>query len=65
LFSVNQTFEASVFEVPKPFFAALGQCASKPGAPGARLLVACPNKAGQLNNDTVAMTMNRSIDLYL
>jgi hypothetical protein len=34
---VNQTFEASVFAVPTPSLPALSQCASAPGAPGARL----------------------------
>jgi hypothetical protein len=61
LFSVNQTFEANVFDVPKPSFAALGQCASSPGAPGAIALVVCPNKAGQMSNETVVMAMERSI----
>jgi hypothetical protein len=61
LFSVNQTFEASVFEVPNPFFAALGQCASIPGAPGAIRLVACANKVEQQSIETVDMTMDRSM----
>jgi hypothetical protein len=61
LFSVNQTFEAKVFDVPNPFFAALGQCASLPGAPGARALVACANKAEQEKSQIVEMTISRSI----
>jgi hypothetical protein len=64
LFSVNQTFEASVFEVPKPFFAALGQCASPPGAPGAVWLVACANKAGQGKSRNVEMKISRDITLF-
>jgi hypothetical protein len=61
LFSVNQTFEASVLELPNPFFAALGQCASMPGAPGASLLVVCPNKAVQLDNEIIDIRMGRNM----
>src|SRR6266478_727312 len=59
--SVNQTFEDSVFDVPKPFFAALGQCASRPGPPAANLLVVCPNKAVQPRIDIVEIRRGRSI----
>jgi hypothetical protein len=61
LFSVNQTFEAKVFEVPNPFLAALGQCASLPGAPGASTLVVCANKPEHEKSKIVEMTISRNI----
>src|SRR5678815_3958585 len=61
LFSVNHTFESRVFDVPNPFFAALGQCASSPGAPGASPLVDCPDKAEQPSKVNDVMAMNRNM----
>src|SRR6266478_5661952 len=48
-------------DLPNPFFAALDQCASRPGAPAASLLVACRNKAVQPSKEIVEMTNNWSI----
>jgi hypothetical protein len=61
LLRVNQTFDAEVVEVPNPFLAALGQCASSPGAPGATLLVASANKGAQEKPMIVEMTIARNI----
>jgi hypothetical protein len=61
LFRVNHTFEARVFAVPNPFLAALVQCASRPGAPGATALVACANKADGLSNRIVEIAIDRNM----
>jgi hypothetical protein len=58
---VNQTFDAVVFEVPKPFLAALGQWASAPGAPGGGVLVVCANKAGQTIQKMMQTIAKRTI----
>src|ERR1700760_2517805 len=43
--SVNQTFDSVVFEVPTASLPALVQCASRPGAPGARSSATCADGA--------------------
>src|SRR4030095_6049912 len=62
--SVNQIFDLREVEVPNPFFAALGQCASMPGPPGANCKVGSANTDGIAHTAVIQMTTKRYMNPF-